>query len=295
MIKQIKTLLAFFMATLVFVSCKKEDGNPLSDFNNLGTGVYLTVVDFGNSNYSYNDSSSTVNAQVDQYGGAIDKIELFVVEGASSDTAEWNFVKTVPFTGRGTEIDVTLVEMADALGVLVANLDPGTSYTFYTRCFTKDGRVFDLSNTPGAIATNPNYNSFFSWEVYITCPFTGNMAGNYVVIRDDWADWAPGDIVSVTDGPGPNQINLSQVYPNAGYPATIVEPLIVNIDPASGVATVAETDFGDYSGDVYTCVGSGADDFAGYVFSCTGYISLSLIMSQGGSEFGAFTLQLQRQ
>jgi hypothetical protein len=279
------------LLSLVIFSCKKKDNlNPLADFKNLGIGSYITKKSDINLNMDYNTPGSKVGITVDQYvgGGEVAQVVLYVVQGASSDPTAWKKIKTVEFTGPGTEISATEQEVAAALGVEPIDLEPGSYCTFYNQVVTKDGRTFDLSNSQGALESDGHYNTVFRWTAYITCPFTGGMAGSYKVIQDDWADWSPGDVVQVTDGPGENQINISQVWPNPAY-GDLKDPLLVNVDPANGVATIPLVTFADY-GKLTTAEG----DPAGYVFSCTGYIGLNISLVYGGASQGVLKLILQK-
>jgi hypothetical protein len=95
---------------------------------------------------------------------------------------------------------------------------------------------------------------------------------------------------------GVNQINLNEVYPNGGV---VIEPLLVNIDPVSGTATIPKVTYGRYGGGSSTqhiAKGAGDNDVAGYVFSCTGFITLSINQSDnGGGDYGPNKLILQKQ
>jgi hypothetical protein len=293
-----KKLIKYFclFGLIILSGCKKSEvQNPLADVANLTVGSYITLAATTNVNFSYNTPASTVSIKVDQYAGSgeVDKIVLYVVEGANSDPGSWKKIKTIPFTGAGTVLSATSQEVATALGVTVTSLAPGNFYTFYNQVVTKDGRTFDLSNTIGALENNSNYNACFRWQAFITCPFVGPVGGSYRVVQDDWVDWLPGNVVQVTDGPGANQINLSQVWPNASIPATVVNPLIVNIDPATGTAKVPLVTFGAYP-PLATARGAGAGDVAGYVFSCTGFITLNMLVTYNGSSQGNLKLVLQK-
>jgi hypothetical protein len=292
-----KIIIKYFclFGLIILSSCKKSEvQNPLADVANLSIGSYITLASTVNVNLSFNTPASTVSIKVDQYTGSgeVDKIVLYVVAGSNGDPAAWKKIKTVPFTGAGTVLSATSQEIATALGVAVSALTPGNFYTFYNQVVTKDGRTFDLSNTIGALENNSNYNACFRWQAFVTCPFAGPVAGNYRVVQDDWVDWLPGDVVAVTDGPGANQINLSAIWPNPAY-GNIVNPLIVNIDPATGTAKVPLVTFGAYS-PLATARGAGAGDVAGYVFSCTGYITLTMLVTYNGSSQGNLKLVLQK-
>lgn len=309
-----KKLLYYLFAvvgiSLTLNSCKKTDGiNPLADIKNLTTGSYLTLTEATNLNLNYASiATSTVSIKVSQYltpgqttngGGDVDKIKLYVVKGANADPASWKLVKTVTYTGASTVLSATGTEVATALGIAPTALSPGGVYTFYNQILTKDGRTFDISNVNSNLESNSNYNASFRWQAFVVCPFTGGMTGTYKVIRDDWADWSPGDLVQVKDA-GTNQIDLSAVWPNPAY-GNVVNPLLVNIDPASGTAKVPKVNFGNYGGGYnMTAQGSSSGDVAGYVFSCTGYITLTMNLkadATGGNGYnnGATTLVLQKQ
>lgn len=279
------------LLSLVLFSCKKTDNvNPLADIKNLGIGSYITRASNINLNMDYNTPASKVGITVSQYdpAGQVKEIVLYVVQGSSADPAAWKKVKTIQYTGPGTEISATEQEVATALGLDPVNLEPGSYCTFYNQVITTDGKTYDLSNTQGALESDGNYNLAMRWTAYITCPFTGGMAGSYTVIQDDWADWSAGDVVQVTDGPGENQINISKVWPNKAY-GDVVDPLVVNVDPANGVASIPKVTFGDY-GALATAEG----DPAGYVFSCTGYIGLNIDVTYNGSSQGTLKLILQK-
>jgi hypothetical protein len=290
-------------ALLIFInSCKKtgSDVNPLSDISQFGIGSYLVLDSLLNSNMNYSAiSTSSVGVMVEEYKGGqpVDHIVVYVSSSFSYDTTTWHMVKTVNYTGKGTTITVNGTELATALGTTTANLSPGTSYTFYNRVVTKSGSYWDITNTGYAndgtnLVAGSNYHSAFYFTANIVCPFVAPMAGTYKVIEDDWVDWNPGDLVQVTDGPGPNQLNLSQVWPNPAY-GTVVNPLYCKVDPATGVATIPPNitwgNYGSYS----TTTGTGG---TGNVFSCTGRISLKIdIFATGYGDQGYNKLILQKQ
>ena len=290
-----KKIIKYFclFGLIILSSCKKSGvQNPLADVANLGVGSYITLTQAVNLNFNFNTPASTVSIKVDQYGGEVDKIVLYVVAGVNSNPTSWKKIKTIPFTGAGTVLSATSQEVATALGTTVPLLTPGTFYTFYNQVITKDGKTYDLSNTLGALENNSNYNAVFRWQAFVTCPFMGPVAGNYRVVQDDWQDWSPGDIVSVLDGPGANQINLRNVWPNPAF-GSVVNPLLVNIDPATGTAKVPLVTFGAYP-PLTTAQGANGSDVAGYVFSCTGFITLNMKVVYNGSSQGNLKLVLQK-
>lgn len=288
-----KPFVAAAIAVLFIGSCTKDSKNPLFD-NVFLTGAYLTLESTTNVNFNTTDLSSAVGITVGSVGN-VDKVNLFVVDDASVDQT-WKLIKTIDYTGEGTVISATGQEIADALGYSAADFLPGTTLTMYNQVVTPDGKTYDITNA-GPNVEAPDFNSSFSWTVYVVCPFTGGMAGDYLVIEDGWADYSPGTIITnaVEDGPGPNQITL-HVYPNPAF-GDPINPIIVDIDPATGTAYVPPVAYGDY-GVIISAQGALSDDYqAGYVFSCTGYISLTLNHFDGdpSNTYGNYTLVLQKQ
>ncbi len=294
---KLKILVAATISMLFAGSCNKDSRNPIFD-NKYLVGAYLTLDSTINVNFNTTDLSASVGIIVSSVGAPIDKVNLFVVDDAAADQT-WKLVKTIDYTGDGTEISATGTEIGAALGYTAADFLPGTTLTMFNQVVTTDGKIYDINNA-GPDVNSPDFNSVFTWTVFIVCPFTGGMAGDYEVIQDDWADYAPGTIITdaVEDGPGANQITL-HVYPNPVY-GDPVNPIIVDIDPTTGSATVPQVVYGDY-----TCCGYRAGCFgSGYVFSCTGYITLTLTHYQDTGDpvndpvenvFGDYVLILQKQ
>ncbi|HVM86572.1 MAG TPA: hypothetical protein VMT76_00190 [Puia sp.] len=293
-------IIAIALSSALFTinACKKTGGNinPLSNVKNLGIGSYLVLDSSINLNFNLSQiTTSTVGIIVHQYPGSeeVSSVILFATLGATYDTTQWHEVATFPYTGAGTKLTVTGAQLGTALGVDPTTFVPGSFYTFYTRVVTKSGKTYDVNNTGSNSGSGINGGTYYyaamSFTAYVTCPFTGNMAGTYKVIQDGWADWSAGDLVQVLDGPGANQINLSEVYPNPAY-GSVINPLIVDIDPNTGAATVPKVDFGNYG---YTAtITSGS----GYVFSCVGYITLAndIVAGPYGDQ-GVLNLILQKQ
>ena len=294
--KILNILLVAIAFMVVGTSCQKEGlalEKPFVDINFFGKGAYITLNKTVNVNFNYAAiSTSKVSVMVDPYnnGVKIKQVKLYVVKSANADPTAWKLVKTVDVNGT-TELSATGAEVATAIGTPAATLfAPGQFYTFYNQVVTEDGRTFDLSNTLGALENASGYNACFRWTAYVVCPFTGGMAGKYKVIADGWEDWPLGAIVPVADGPGANQVDLSGVYPGGGY---VKNKLVVNVDPATGAASIPRVDYGSYSptGAVYSAAAANA----GYIFSCTGYIGLKIEHFYGTSSYGFYSLILQKQ
>lgn len=262
----------------VAISCKKQIIKGERD--DLGTGAYLVLKETIRNTIDYAArTTSSASIKVGGVGVAIDNIVIYVVPGADLDKTNWKKIKTVPFSD-GVTLDVKAIEMATALGISVDDLEPGSSYTFYNEVLTKDGRAFSLANTTTDFESQAPFHMALQWQVFVVCPFDATAsAGTYHVIDDsNWNDFAPGDAIDVTAGPGANQISMV-FYPNPAFGSNR-KPVVIDVDPATGTATIKSQVFGDYPGAPNSLIQGG-----GFVFSCTGVISLSNDLTVGGDNF----------
>lgn len=278
---------------LIGSSCKKED--LITDFDSLTQGSYLTLTEVVNTNINYASlSTSTVSIKVGSKGSPVDKVNIYVAETPTVDKTQWKLVKSLPFS-EGMSLDVKATEIASALGVAPSQLEPGNQYTLYNEIVTKDGRMFSSANTDADFEGQAGYNMAMHWTATVVCPYTAStIAGTYTVVTDQWVDWNPGDQVQVTAGPGANQVNLSQVWPNPAF-GSVTNPLVLNVSPATGAVTVpAGVTIAHYTGsggyDLVTGAGS-----SGYVFSCTNTISVNIhLTSPQFGDFGNNQLTLKK-
>jgi hypothetical protein len=289
--RKLLSIIAIAAFAVTMYSCKK--GEVISDVETLGAGAYVTKVKVNNLQINYASiATASVSVVVKEYGKSLEKIVLYVTKGSPNyDRTKWKKIKEVPYSGE-TELKATAAEIATALGVPINDLTPGTSYTLYNQCVTKDGEIHDAANTNGGYQGISNYNMLMTWQAVVICPFVAPIAGTYKVIQDDWVDWQPGDLVTVTDGPGANQVNISAVWPNPAY-GTIVNPLYISVDPATGTATVPSgITWGNYG--AYTTQTSTGS--SGFVFACTGTINVSIhVLAPPFGDQGFLKLVLQKQ
>lgn len=285
------TLLLVASVGVVLFSCEKK--TDAADFSNNSVGAYVTLVSKGNLILDYGNLATTAaDITVKQYGSAIDKIKVYATEGLTNlDKTKWKAVKEFPYNGGDQQLKVTAVELAAGLGIPTTALKTGSPYTFYNELILKDGRIFNPANTNSAYQGISNYNMAMTWQAVVVCPYVAPMAGTYKVIQDDWADWAAGDLVTVSDVAG-NKLDLSAVWPNPAY-GSVVTPLVISLDPATGAATIpTNLVFGNYgSYNAKTLSGS-----SGYVFSCTGTVTLVIHVDAGPfGDQGFLKLILKKQ
>jgi hypothetical protein len=287
------------MVTVLFINgCKKTGGdvNPLSSVTNNGVGSYLVLDKANNLNLNSTAiSTSSVSIDVHYYpsGEPVTQVILYASPTPAFDTTQWHLIKTVPYTSPTTTLTVSGAELGAALGVDPTTLAPGSTYTIFTRIVTKSGKTYDAINTGdnagSGLISGGAYASLFFFSANIVCPFVAPMAGDYTITRDDWNDYtAPPTVIigAVTDGPKPNQLSLN-IYPGPGA-GVMTGPMIVDVDPATGAATIEQSTIGTYGGTTTTVTGTGN------VFSCTGTIVLNVDFVIGGADQGGYTMVIHK-
>lgn len=259
-------------------SCKKSNIN--GDSKTLILGSYITLDSVINEKLDFSNQSATVSIKIGSKGSPVASVNIFVATGSNPlDTTAWVLIKNVPYS-EGVVLSVSTAELAAALAP--AAIAPGTNYALQNQVVTKDGRTFSVSNTPSTYNSFPAYNMALSWNATAVCAFDqAASAGAYSVVTDAWADYNPGDPITVLAGPGPNQINFL-AYPSSAYGGYQQVNMVVDVDPSSGAATIASQQTGFYGAGGPSAVLSGS----GFVFSCTGVIDLHIDIIYGGSDYG---------
>jgi hypothetical protein len=148
----------------------------------------------------------------------------------------------------------------------------------------KDGREFSQENSSAAIIQEPGSRGTFRYTAFVGCPFVASdMAGSYELVEDSWEVAATGHTnMEVVAGPGENQFTIQDVF-GFGF------DMVVNVNPASGAATVAKQETWDPQ-----YWGMPAGYGAGYatspqgstVFSCVGSASFKFTYSVDAGTFG---------
>lgn len=281
-------ILAICSCIVLLASCSKTK----NFYDEVGKGAYLTFVSSSLLMKS-NDANSAVNMVVNAVGADVESINIYVATTSTLDVTKWKLVKNIPFAGQ-TTLSVTNTNIAAALGLTAGNLPPGTLFYLYNEVVTKGGNKYSSANTSAPDLENqPAFNTAMKWTATTVCAFDATLvAGSYKVVKDDWQDWNPGDVVTVTAGPGANQVNISQVWPNPSFGA-VVSPLLLNVDANSGAVSVADNvTFGDYGAyKAITAAGS-----TGFVFTCTGVINVRIhINAPPFGDQGFSNLILQKQ
>jgi len=312
---KISVLVSALVALIWLSGCTKKTENDFDRFmSGLSTGSYLkgkasfdpgtnTWTDqsvLGNTLDAGNLATTRVGVRVRSWGNdPVVTANVYVVRNTNANQTAWRFIKKYTIADGDTsyfDIYVSAQEIATALGlqlnVSAGNFPPGSIFTCYIEAVTKSGKKYTINNSNFSGSGANFYYSVFSFRGSVVCPFTpASMPGNYVVVTDQWEDWAPGDII-------PNPITATTatsmttfgIYPNMAYPgANSPQPVVINVNSSTGVATVTNQYYGKYSSSptatqyAVSTVGTG-----NFIFSCTTPVVMTMLLNH--HVFGAPTV-----
>jgi hypothetical protein len=286
-----KIIIISFSVTLALFlvnSCKK--GNIYGDKSTLVLGSYITLDSVINENLDFSNPSATVSIKIGSKGDPVASVNIYAATGSNSlDPSGWVLIKNVPYSD-GVVLSVSTAELSTALAQKGLTIQPGNQYPLYNEVVTSDGRKFSVSNTPSTYNSFPAYHMALAWQATAVCAFDqASSLGLYKVTYDgDWVDYATGDTINVFAGPDPNSVSF-YAYPGAQDGGVDRQPWVVEVDPASGAATVADQYVGMYGSTIARVSATG------FVFSCTGVISLVVTVNYGGAPYANLHFSLQKQ
>jgi hypothetical protein len=312
-------LLTVLAIVTTITSCTDKTENSHSDYlNSFTTGAYLrqfqefdpaagyldkgtisNIIDAGNL------ANSRLGIKVRPWGAPISKVNVYGVKGSNPNPTAWKLIKTYNRTGTDTaffDLIVTAQELATGLGIPLTTDEfaPGGRFTLYMEVITADGKKYTVNNTNADVTAPGNrYGAVFSFGGNVICPFVAaGFNGNAKVVVDAWEDWAVGDelpnaIVNSTQGATTSSIGL-RVFPNPAFGGNNQTTVTVNINTATGVATVTDQYYGNYgtTGVSVSTVGT-----ANFVYSCVGSVILLLRHHVPGNPalgYGNFALELKK-
>ena len=302
------------LVIVAFMSCEDEDEKRIPELKDAANVriqldpdyAFLSANDLENAKLVFSVFSENDNLQ---------SVELSATyfdfsEGTSYDRTIIKTFDQADFDeGNGAIRNVTLTadELANAFGLSGATaLGGGDRFDFFNVTTLDNGLVFpDTLNLPTGefINTTPNiinsaattsYTTGFT--AYVSCPFVAaDAVGTYAVVEDAWADWDPGEqleVVANADGTGVIVKGMYSKFRNDERGPYDVEILV---DAGSGIATVLKQPAWEY----YWYAGSegyvtGSVEGGGFVFSCSGVITVLLKHTVNAGSFGSYTLTLQK-
>ncbi|MEO5782659.1 MAG: hypothetical protein ABIQ07_05270 [Ginsengibacter sp.] len=282
--RKYQSVILFFLLAIGVVACKKSDSNFVAP-ETLQIGAYIRLDSTINTKLS---PTVPVSIMVSGVGEPLTKIISYVSTDGTADKTKWKKIVETAVANNKATITFTNSQLATALGVPPSTIAPGSSYTIYNELYTTSGKTYSIINTSSSFEPEAAYNMALRFSISVVCAFDPvGFPGNFQILEDGWADFSVGDIVQVTAATANSITMLVYPAPSAGSNR---KPIVVDVDPATGAATVKAQVYGDYSGEKITAKTSGSSNF---VFSCVGTITLTLNHT-GNSNYGNYKLRLKK-
>ena len=261
-------ILSFLFAAVFMSGCRKDDNPKVPDFTKVPIPL-LTLDSTSDDKISGLDPASFhAKFTVDVYfknGEMPKQLDLVVVKNDDAANA-----KTVlaNITSWPVTFEITGQQLIDLFGESIAL---GDAFEFSTDVTTQNGTkvaAFPLAGgTPFAPGVYNMPGSSPLLRFAAPCPFDAEAyKTDFVVERDDWADYGEGDDIAVTV--------IDATHMSFKYKADGALPIIMTVDPVTNGVTITRQKYGSYGGDDYYV--ETAPDAESLVDPCNTTITLTL-------------------
>ncbi|MEO6914349.1 MAG: hypothetical protein ABI151_00770 [Chitinophagaceae bacterium] len=187
-----------------------------------------------------------------------------------------------------TTVDFSGQQLIDLFGSPIAD---GDLFTVGIDVTTQAGQLFHafpavgvgygtgVANEAGGVST--------SLQFLKPCTFVSSLyAGDFTVVSDEWQDYKAGAVIPV------KLVSANQISFEYAVDAGTAKPIILTINPANNVITVAKQVYGSYGADEYSA--EAAANSGSSVNPCDLSLSVKLTHSSNG-PVGAFTIKLKKK
>ncbi|MGY3792599.1 hypothetical protein [uncultured Aquimarina sp.] len=270
--KLINIFLVVFIAA-IFFSCEDDEKNQITDTVE-APWVYFESIDAPVIDVTNLEGSAYTAKLVAPFNN-VASYEIFVNLNDEEDADE-NLVLTPlkTITEFPADLSINATEVTTALGLTLADLNPGDKINFRVIITDNDGVEFNGADETQFLGdiNNPGLQQALSYNTFISCPFNAaDAAGEYTVSFHRFDGFFPGAVATrtVVAGPGENQITVV----GGAVIQDGADDLIISVDPNTGIASYGGSGeaihFNTFGPAAYLGV-------SGFVFSCTGTVDISI-------------------
>lgn len=303
-----KISIIILLSSIIIVGCRDENLDPWKDFRTpngaviTNSAITSSIINFSNL------ENSAYEADLVDLNNAVAKYELFFV--FNKDTA---ILKTI--TSFPSKLSIKAPELLAALNAagktikdavsglerpyVLADFRAGSRIDCFATVTDKKGTVFPVTKIGNDLLTNPGQRTMHRFNFFISCPFVASEAqGTYFVTFDAWGDYPPGNTIPMTVTASETGVTVKGLYSNAWAGSTNFKDfdVAITVNPANGIATVAAQQAYDTAWWPGT-FGVASVDGTGFVFSCSGTITLNLEhrVALGTFNGGPYNITLTKQ
>jgi hypothetical protein len=228
---------SFLCVAVLFVACRKEDNPQIPALARFPLPLVLKVASADQVISATDPNTFNGKFTVDMFFKTdVPAKKVDVVVRKNNNNGNVKVVKA-DVTTFPTEVTLTGAQLTTLFGTAPAlgdNYDIGVDVT------TQEGMKYEAFPVTGAayaagITSQPGSNVVVRYSV--VCQYDPNIyKGNFVVVSDDWADYAPGDVVPLT--------MVDATHFSFQYLAANPRPIVVTVNPVSNVVNVPKQVYG---------------------------------------------------
>ncbi len=287
-----KKILLILLAFPLLFSCRKDDNPRLPELVRVPTPI-LTK-DAGTDAVISAQDPATFSGKftVDLYqktDAPPEKMDIVIMKNGNASTQK---VLKANVTTWPTTITITGPELATLFGepvILGDKFDIGANMVVGGRTFEAFPNVPNGVANGSGVVNQPGASTFIRYEA--VCKYDPAIYnGNFVVVTDEWADYAAGDIVPVTQ--------IDDTHFSFMYPADNAQPIIITVNPTTNQVSVAKQVYGSGYGASWPYGPLSVESVPGvdnFVAPCDRIVSVVLKHTVAAGTFGTFKIVLKKQ
>lgn len=243
------TVLYFLFAAILFAACERNDGFVPKEVGVERVPAPKIVKDASGSAAIDMTNLAGFNGKINvslYFPNDIPPSKFDIVIRKNNNNSTVKIVQA-GVTSFPSVITITSAQIAALFGVPIAL---GDNYDISADVYTQSGKQYQAFPEIGlgyAAAFQPDHPGFSpSVRFSAICQYNPALysTGNYEVLVDEWQDYVPGDIITVTQIDA-THLSFSYLAPTSS------QPIIVTINPLTNVTTVAKQTYGNYPWNPY--------------------------------------------
>lgn len=277
----------------LFTSCRKDDNPKVPELTKVQVPVIVTDPTSDQFISPVNPAGFKSKFRVEllfETEGAPKQVDIVVMKNDNTGNVKvLQSNVTLP-----VDVEVTGQQLIDLFGPIQGGdkFDIGTDITLDNGekllAFPASGEPF--ASGVVTLIGNVKPGAVTSLQYLMPCPFNADAYnGNFVVVSDEWADYAPGTVIPVT------KVSATQISFLYNVDAGTAQPIVLTIDPSNNTVSVAKQLYGSYGGTpVHAQSVAGP---ASTVNPCDVSLSVRLKHTDptGNTNYGSATIKLKKQ
>ncbi|MBX3254954.1 MAG: hypothetical protein KF862_12500 [Chitinophagaceae bacterium] len=286
--KRILFFLSVLAGILLFASCDKERTGKIPTLTEVPLPLILKDPG-GDQSISANPDTFQAKFSVDIYfkeDTPPQKFDIVIMKNESKGNVK---VFKANVTSFPVSYEISGPELVELFGEPIV---PGDKFDIGADVTTQDGQVY-RAFPEGGVGYNANIGALAGASPAIRyaapCKYVSEVyEGKFVVVTDEWGDYAEGDVVPVT--------RIDDTHFSFKYADINAQPIIVEVDPEDNSTHVAKQVYGDGYGAGYGPIScETVASPLNIVDPCVGSFTVRLNHTVSAGSFGEATITLKKQ